>query len=78
MQLISDDPLDSGPSDFLHELDKFSIVPDNKAPTVAHAVQIMALSIAVLDLVASNVRAAPKGQSLVGAIKSLLMGCPSS
>ena len=78
MQLIADDHLDSGPSNFVQELDKFSVVPDDRTPTVAHAVRIMVLSIAVPDQVANNMRAATNGPSMVGAIKSLWLGCPSA
>ena len=50
---------------------------DTKVPTVAHAVCMMALSIAVPDTIASCMRAATASQTLVGAIKSLWLGCPA-
>ena len=77
LQLVADDPLETGPADFVTDLEKLSVVPDARSPSVAHAIRMMALDLAIPYLVANTMRAATTAQTLVGAAKSLWLGYPA-
>ena len=76
LQLVSYDTLETGPADFVTDLEKLSVVRDARSPSVA-PIRMMALDLAIPDLVANTMRAATTAQTVEGAAKSLWLGCPA-
>ena len=67
LQLVADDTPETGLADFVTNLEGLSVAANTRSPWMAHALRMMALDLAIPDLVANTMRAATTAQTLFGA-----------